>query len=1027
MRNARLLWLATVLIAAVAIGCSGSDGAAGAKGETGGKGDPGVAGQQGAQGLPGKDGAQGAQGAQGDKGDKGDPGEAGAAGAAGAAGVDGNNGQNCSVKDNGDGTKTVECPGDATATTVTISDGKDGAAGKDGTSGLSTGTLTGTLTYKMGTGDPIPATGVSVNVSPDQGLIPAVSGSDGGYTLSDVPLGVYSVKFSGNGFDPAQTDGVVVTAGKSTTVAKTLTATNPLVLKAPVFTKPAGFGATAQLDITVTGGTEPYTFAWKAKTVPTTITLSNAAIKNPTFTTGTLAAVIASKKAEGLEGLERKGFVPVSAQQLTQMSYAVDCVVTDKAGFTKTLTVTVPPATLAQGNGIVPRNQIVIVSLPGNTAAQTLTKPASSTATLNEASSANPWFIPDVIGDYTVAGLKVNVGDFTSAAADCGVCHTGKVATSVDAKFKDWANSAHGNHYFKFMEYDDTGKLVWKNGKDGKPIPAPTADTTIFWTAPGAMTTFQFGLTGAEGSHYGANCVACHSTGFNLLAANGGMDDAQAAAGWVFPDLKAALGGDATTKAPVDTVWKAIPDSVKKYAGMQCESCHGPLGNHASSKGLIQPVGEYDIAACAVCHDKPKNHDRVWLFRQSKHSNLELAVDEGTVEQRGVSTSCFRCHAAQGFVQYLKNKDADPTQIVRPVDLPAPATCTPAPVAPATIDPNCPCTPAAGQTTCKGDPAFYKFLSDLGLNKAEVQPITCAACHDPHTTGLRIEGDTGPLGNGYQVKGAGAGAVCMVCHNTRNGQRGDFINTASVGGPHAPVQTDLFMGLNAYFVGAGGSFSKHAAVGDTCVGCHMKLHPDTLAPTNTNHTFAVDSSICKECHGEDVNTEALEGQFLYYRGMLETAFGTAFTAGVGGATPSWYALVPNKDTSKAPALVNYTVGPVSIVPSGRSFNLAMTFKSPVDDGNGGTTTTLTLNYKNVSLSNVVNDATTTKAAFATPLIKANGILAKANWNYWLVSSVALDAAGKPTPAANVIHNPSFVWDVLSATTTKLLASGGVGL
>ena len=43
---------------------------------------------------------------------------------------------------------------------------------------------------------------------------------------------------------------------------------------------------------------------------------------------------------------------------------------------------------------------------------------------------------------------------------------------------------------------------------------------------------------------------------------------------------------------------------------------------------------------------------------------------------------------------------------------------------------------------------------------------------------------------------AGAGALCMVCHNTRNGARGDYVSTSSIGGPHAPVETDLFLGVN---------------------------------------------------------------------------------------------------------------------------------------------------------------------------------------------------------------------------------------
>jgi hypothetical protein len=886
-----------------------------------------------------------------------------------------------------------------------------------------TGTISGTLTFKPAA-TAIPAPGVNVNVVPDVGLTAAVSTATGTYTLANVPIGVYTVKFTGAAYADAQTDGVVVALGKTVTVDKLLVGNNPLVVTAPVATKPVGFGASAQLDVTVTGGTTPYTFAWTAKSTPTTAALSNAAIKNPTFTTGTLAAVIAGGKVTGLTGLTRAGFVPVSANQLSQMSYSYDCKVTDAQGFTKTVTVTIPTATLAQGNVTVPRNQIVIVSLPGNTAAQTLTKPAGATATLNEASSATPWFIPDVVGNYSVGTLAVNAGDFKSAAADCGVCHSGAVKTNVDAKFKAWANSAHGNHYFKYMEYNPQGVLVWKNGADSKPIPAPTGDEKIFWASPGAMTTFQFGMTGGEGSHYSGSCLGCHTTGYNLLAANGGFDDAAASANppWTFPDLKAVLGGDAVPAAPVMTAWNAIPSSVKAFAGMQCESCHGPLGNHNSA--AVKPKAVWDTAACAVCHDKPTSHDRVSLWKQSGHANLSLAIDEAAVEKRGTSTSCSRCHAAQGFAQYLKNKDADPTQIVRPAGLtPAPATCTPSAGHTGSsdpMDPLCPCKPSSGQTTCTGDPAFYAYLSGLGLNMAEVQPQTCAACHDSHSTKIRLSGNTGPLPNGWQMNGAGAGALCMVCHNSRNGARGDFVTVSSIGGPHAPVQTDLLLGQNAYFMGAGGKVSKHAAVEDTCVGCHMKLHPDSLTVKATNHSFGVDGTICKSCHSAGVTVEGLEGNFLTLRGNLETAFATAFKAAVGGSTPNYYVLAPNPTPGATPAfaVVNLTAAPTKIVPSGRQANLAMTFAAAVPNGFGTNVTTLTVNYRAVSLSSATDVDVKT---FTTPLFSTSGIIAKSNWNYWLVSSVSTNAA------ANVIHNPSFVFEVLSATTTKLLASNGVGL
>ncbi len=67
-------------------------------------------------------GCEGAQGAQGEQGEQGEPGEPGPAGKDGTA---------CTVADNNDGTKTISCDD---GTSVTVSDGADGADGADGTS-----------------------------------------------------------------------------------------------------------------------------------------------------------------------------------------------------------------------------------------------------------------------------------------------------------------------------------------------------------------------------------------------------------------------------------------------------------------------------------------------------------------------------------------------------------------------------------------------------------------------------------------------------------------------------------------------------------------------------------------------------------------------------------------------------------------------------------------------------------------------------------------------------------------------------
>jgi hypothetical protein len=148
------------------------------------------------------------------------------------------------------------------------------------------------------------------------------------------------------------------------------------------------------------------------------------------------------------------------------------------------------------------------------------------------------------------------------------------------------------------------------------------------------------------------------------------------------------------------------------------------------------------------------------------------------------------CHSAQGLVQYLNQltgnlRKPDGTAIVGsfPGNL---------------IDP--------GSATLAD--ASVAYMQSLGITPDKVQPQTCQACHDPHTTALRVEGDTPMLPSGFQVRGAGSGAICFVCHDSRNGARGDQFNgvytnndnpgtpapVTSIGAPHEADQGDVVAG-----------------------------------------------------------------------------------------------------------------------------------------------------------------------------------------------------------------------------------------
>ena len=554
------------------------------------------------------------------------------------------------------------------------------------------------------------------------------------------------------------------------------------------------------------------------------------------------------------------------------------------------------------------------------------------------------------------------------------------------------------------MEYDAGGNLVYKAGV----TQLPTANPGVFWNVAdmpaGPMTTFEFGMTGAEGTHYSLSCVGCHTTGYNALAVNGGFDDAAAAAPWTFPNLGSAFTGltggatgDPVTPAPQLGAYNAISADVVKYQGMQCESCHGPLGQHVVGAGA-PPQPEFDAAACAVCHDRPAGHDKVFLWRQSGHANLELAVGEGSGTSGNPSTSCNRCHSAQGFVQYVDQVLGN-LQGIGGAALPAfPGNI---------IDPT-----LSTPTTFVG--AGAPFMIGLGLTPQTVQPQTCAACHDPHSTEIRISGNTPALAAGFQVSGAGAGALCFTCHNSRNGARGDQFNgvyysnplpgaitpVAAIGAPHEANQGDVLAGMNSFWVGM--SPSNHLAVADTCVGCHMKYGAAGVSFRNTNHTWKVDTTICVNCHGSNVNGEALQGVFDQSLAALNTAITSVGTATFANAY--WMkGTATGAQTAAVPAGATTSV----VFVSGRSVGFRVTLNVDVPNPNAATGTITAGTAITVGLGGFYSDAAATTRIFDL----LQGRVAKANWNYTLVND-----------GSRSIHNPTFVFDVLSTSQSKVVDS-----
>ncbi len=431
------------------------------------------------------------------------------------------------------------------------------------------------------------------------------------------------------------------------------------------------------------------------------------------------------------------------------------------------------------------------------------TPPAGSTAALTGPRSQDPEFTPDVPGIYTLT-----VTDQATQAPVTLEIYAGTWRGVIVGQDADGRPLADG-----LCMACHNGDLV--------------PDMFTPWAQTGHAEIFTNNLN--TNARYSASCYGCHTVGYDSRTANGGVDDN--------PDWHAFLGAGLVGK-PGDNWTMMLEEfpAAAQLANVQCESCHGPQasaprldtlahGWRASVTG--EPRVSLSSDVCAVCHGEPLRHARFQQWQLSAHANYELAIEEGT------SGNCSRCHTGNGFLEWLPvllddDPATDPTANVR-----------------------------------------------VTWTEDETHPQTCATCHDPHDIGttsgsdpnarVRISGHTPPLIGGFQVYGAGKGAICMTCHNSRRGLRNDdnFAETKVADAsraPHGSSQTDVLMGENAYFVNVGVR-GRHSLIEDTCVTCHMERTPppDVLAYNQggTNHTFFASPDICTSCH-EGVTAQGLQ-------------------------------------------------------------------------------------------------------------------------------------------------------------------------
>jgi hypothetical protein len=819
--------------------------------------------------------------------------------------------------------------------------GSDGAAGAPGTPAPATGTISGSVTDAVAA-DAL--SGVTVTAATTAGgaaIATATTDASGNYSMS-APIGGCYVNFSRDYYTSPGGMYVGVGGGLTTTVNASMSESSagaPSVSFAAVAGDNFGYGATVVL---AASGNDPngdtLTYTWSPSPAVT------GSESSGTATLPTMAAAFAARAGSGGSDISgytipnQFGMLPIYPD--TRGTVSASVTVNDGRGKTATATLDLDAASIVPGLRNVPLNTRIYMNRGNDNAAQTwtLAKPAGSNAALDNDTRRSPSFVPDVAGAYTLtAGANslviyagtwegvitgaVGSNDFT-VNATCTICHNGgTVFPMAPDKFTPWKGTGHAK--------------IWTLSVATPPHEARQLCEPCH---PGRLPH----LTVQEREY----CEHCHTVGSDAGASNGGFDDAVDAydPNWHPPELSY-------------TSWTNMFSSpglaaIAKLANIQCENCHGPQASsgHMESdltrqKAFGSPRISFSSEVCAQCHGKAShNIYSQWavpaVSGTTGHSNRARAIASGP------NTSCGRCHSAQGFKKFVEKLEA-------------------------------------GSTTLS--------IEDIaGLNGDNVEPVTCTACHDPHDKTnpeqLRVYGDTEMLPSGFMVAGAGKGALCITCHNTRNGAHDDANAPTSYTAPHTASQGDVFAGRNAYFLGSSlPMVSRHAAVEDACVGCHMVLNPKVRSNgTHKKHLFRVEeadvATLCANCHGSLVNGEGTKAAIEAGLQDLEANIEKAMLDKLN-ATASVDTGVDNVAGSAITA--------VQLEESHGQIAFLLTYSGKTVD---------------VQLRNI-------KVTGGAAVVAANSNLVKAGWNFFLIEGD--DSFG--------IHNPGFAQAVLNASVAQDLS------
>lgn len=337
---------------------------------------------------------------------------------------------------------------------------------------------------------------------------------------------------------------------------------------------------------------------------------------------------------------------------------------------------------------------------------------------------------------------------------------------------------------------------------------------THSFTAAGAFEKAFFRVSGKAPNYAGADtCFICHEVwdewvetkhakAFSLLQAT-------------HTDANEHCVGCHTVGFGTPTGFTLETNSLNyaQFMNVQCENCHGPSGNHASTAWLGEtPVRSLSANICGGCHSGP-HHPNFEEWQTSGHARVEPDVAASMLSGGAARmNACGPCHSGSVRMALMANIATGSTNL-----------------------------PSATDASTVG--------------------ITCVVCHDPHSVGKDVAQLRNPTysTNAYSYSTSTSTSfakqydaninICGQCHNMRGATWKDTGRP-----PHHSPQYNILIGKGGYETGTPMESPHGMLITNQCVHCHMSQldspEPTVENPSYHGHTFKplLTEVSCVPCH-----------------------------------------------------------------------------------------------------------------------------------------------------------------------------------